>query len=174
MSSWSDLRRRLDPADRRVFAFMHPCLPGGPLVIRHTALMDAPAHSMRQLLGQQAASGTSQAESSHQWPAPRPAALAATHDSAAGGRVAAERQLLQPAELAEAASAHGVPAEPRVAVFYSISSTQPGLSGVDLGNFLIKKVARMVQVRTPTLSSWKGVGAAQLTVPLGPDTSFKA
>ena len=27
----------------------------------------------------------------------------------------------------------------RVAVFYSISSTQPGLSGIDLGNFLIKQ-----------------------------------
>lgn len=150
MSSWSDLRRRLDPADRRVFAFMHPCLPGEPLVILHTALMDAPAHSMRQLLGQQPAAlaGTSQTKSSHQGPLPRPATFTAMQDSAAGSEVAAEGSVVQPAEVAEAASARGVPAGPRVAVFYSISSTQPGLSGVDLGNFLIKKVARMVQVRT--------------------------
>ncbi len=32
-------------------------------------------------------------------------------------------------------------------MFYSISSTQPGLTGVDLGQFLIKKVAEKVKVR---------------------------
>jgi hypothetical protein len=33
-----------------------------------------------------------------------------------------------------------------VAVFYSISSTQPGLAGVDLGHFLISDVAKKVKV----------------------------
>jgi hypothetical protein len=36
--------------------------------------------------------------------------------------------------------------EATTAIFYSISSTQPGISGVDLGNFLIKRVARELQV----------------------------
>jgi hypothetical protein len=30
--------------------------------------------------------------------------------------------------------------DPAAAIFYSINSTQPGLAGVDLGNFLIKRV----------------------------------
>eukprot|EP00798_Chlamydomonas_sp_ICE-L_P016341 gene16341-22536_t len=34
---------------------------------------------------------------------------------------------------------------PEVAVFYSISSTQPGLAGVELGNCLIKRTAEMLQ-----------------------------
>lgn len=33
------------------------------------------------------------------------------------------------------------------AVFYSISSTQAGLQGVELGNYLIKRVVRELQVR---------------------------
>lgn len=34
------------------------------------------------------------------------------------------------------------------AIFYSISSTQAGLQGVELGNYLIKRVVRQLQVRT--------------------------
>lgn len=32
------------------------------------------------------------------------------------------------------------------AIFYSITSTQPGLQGVELGNYLIKRVVRELQV----------------------------
>lgn len=32
------------------------------------------------------------------------------------------------------------------AIFYSISSTQAGLQGVELGNYLIKRVVRQLQV----------------------------
>lgn len=34
------------------------------------------------------------------------------------------------------------------AVFYSISSNQTGLQGVELGNYLIKRVVRELQVNT--------------------------
>ncbi|ETW07285.1 hypothetical protein, variant 1 [Aphanomyces invadans] len=37
-------------------------------------------------------------------------------------------------------------------IFYSISSTQPGLQGVDLGNFLIKQVAKRLQEDLPNIS----------------------
>jgi malonyl-CoA decarboxylase len=35
----------------------------------------------------------------------------------------------------------------KVAVFYSISNCQPGLRGVSMGNFLIKRVAEQLQAR---------------------------
>jgi malonyl-CoA decarboxylase len=38
---------------------------------------------------------------------------------------------------------------PRVAVFYSISNCEPGLRGVSLGNFLIKRVAQELQAEMP-------------------------
>ncbi|KAJ1343011.1 hypothetical protein BSLG_002436 [Batrachochytrium salamandrivorans] len=44
--------------------------------------------------------------------------------------------------------------DPKVAVFYSISSSQKGLSGVDLGNFLIKRVVKEVQINHPSITTF--------------------
>lgn len=44
ISSWDDLRRRIDPEDRRCFAFFHPVLAGEPLIFVEAALtVDIPA-----------------------------------------------------------------------------------------------------------------------------------
>ena len=50
----------------------------------------------------------------------------------------------------EAPTAHGA----RTAVFYSISNCQPGLRGVSLGNFLIKKVADQLHTELPQLKTF--------------------
>ena len=42
----------------------------------------------------------------------------------------------------------------KVAAFYSISNCQPGLRGVNLGNFLIKQVAEQLQVEFPSLKTF--------------------
>ncbi|MGI9524175.1 MAG: malonyl-CoA decarboxylase domain-containing protein, partial [Hyphomicrobiaceae bacterium] len=41
ISGWEDLRRRLEPSDRRCFAFFHPSLVDEPLIFVEVALMDA-------------------------------------------------------------------------------------------------------------------------------------
>ena len=38
IKDWDDLRRRIDPADRRLYAFFHPALPGEPLIFVEVAL----------------------------------------------------------------------------------------------------------------------------------------
>ncbi len=40
ITGWDDLRRRLDPADRRCFAFFHPSLVDEPLIFVEVALMN--------------------------------------------------------------------------------------------------------------------------------------
>ncbi len=55
----------------------------------------------------------------------------------------------QPASVGEMA-----PAKPTTAVFYSISNCQPGLRGVSLGNFLIKKVAQHLANEVPSLKTY--------------------
>jgi malonyl-CoA decarboxylase len=42
----------------------------------------------------------------------------------------------------------------KVAVFYSISNCQPGLRGVSLGNFLIKRVAEVLKAELPQLKTF--------------------
>lgn len=40
----------------------------------------------------------------------------------------------------------------KAGIFYSITSTQRGLQGIDLGNYLIKKVVRQLQAEFPHMT----------------------
>lgn len=40
------------------------------------------------------------------------------------------------------------------AIFYSISSTQKGLQGIDLGNYLIKRVAENLNAEFPFMTEY--------------------
>jgi malonyl-CoA decarboxylase len=50
ITSWDDLRRRIDPEDRRCFAFFHPQLPDEPLIFVEVALVRAPPEAIAPLL----------------------------------------------------------------------------------------------------------------------------
>lgn len=50
INDWDDLRRRLQPADRRCFAFFHPAMPDEPLIFVEVALTDAIPGSIDALL----------------------------------------------------------------------------------------------------------------------------
>lgn len=50
IGTWDDLRRRLQPTDRRCFAFFHPAMPDEPLIFVEVALMDGVPNSIRSVL----------------------------------------------------------------------------------------------------------------------------
>ena len=50
--SWDDLRRRLQPADRRCFAFFHPAMPDEPLIFVEVALTRGIPGSIQMLLAE--------------------------------------------------------------------------------------------------------------------------
>ncbi|MDO6586461.1 malonyl-CoA decarboxylase [Salipiger sp. 1_MG-2023] len=50
--SWSDLRRRLQPTDRRCFAFFHPAMPDEPLIFVEVALTKGIPGSIQRLLAE--------------------------------------------------------------------------------------------------------------------------
>lgn len=52
IDSWADLRRRLEPEDRRCFAFFHPAMPDEPLIFVEVALLDAVPRSIQALLAE--------------------------------------------------------------------------------------------------------------------------
>ena len=54
IQGWDDLRRRLDPADRRCFAFFHPSLVDEPLIFVEVALMGDIPESIGAVLQQEA------------------------------------------------------------------------------------------------------------------------
>ena len=53
IQGWDDLRRRLDPHDRRCFAFFHPSLLDEPLIFVEVALTDEIPESIQAVLGEQ-------------------------------------------------------------------------------------------------------------------------
>ncbi|KAL6542927.1 hypothetical protein OROHE_010447 [Orobanche hederae] len=93
ISNLLDLKRRLG-VGRRCFGYLHPAIPGEPLIFIEVALMKNVARTIQEVL----------------WDDP-------------------------PIPEHEATCA----------LFYSISSTQPGLSGINLGKFLIKRVIDVVR-----------------------------
>jgi malonyl-CoA decarboxylase len=50
IDSWDDLRRRLQPEDRRCFAFFHPSMPDEPLIFVQVALTDSISDSIQTIL----------------------------------------------------------------------------------------------------------------------------
>jgi len=53
ISDWSDLKRRLDPVDRRCFAFFHPALMDDPLIFVEVALSQDIPTSIQELLSEE-------------------------------------------------------------------------------------------------------------------------
>ncbi len=52
IQGWDDLRRRLDPTDRRLFAFFHPSMIDEPLIFVEVALMGETAGSIQTVLSE--------------------------------------------------------------------------------------------------------------------------
>lgn len=50
IDSWDDLRRRLQPSDRRCFGFFHPAMPDEPLIFVEVALTKGVPNSIQTLL----------------------------------------------------------------------------------------------------------------------------
>ena len=50
IDSWDDLRRRLQPSDRRCFGFFHPAMPDEPLIFVEVALTKGIPSSVQKLL----------------------------------------------------------------------------------------------------------------------------
>lgn len=53
IQSWDDLRRRLQPEDRRCFGFFHPAMPNEPLIFVEVALTVGVPNSVQGLLADQ-------------------------------------------------------------------------------------------------------------------------
>lgn len=102
ISNLLDLKRRLG-VGRRCFGYLHPAIPGEPLIFIEVALLKTVAQTIQEVL----------------WDDP---------------------PILE----------H----EATCALFYSISSTQPGLAGINLGKFLIKRVITLVKREMPQISTF--------------------
>ena len=63
IESWSELRRRLEPADRYCYAFFHPSMEDEPLVFVEVALTDEIPHGIGEILQRDGDSGAPESAS---------------------------------------------------------------------------------------------------------------
>lgn len=52
IDDWGDLRRRVEPADRRCYAFFHPAMPDDPLIFVEVALVRGIPNSVQAILAE--------------------------------------------------------------------------------------------------------------------------
>ena len=52
IDDWDDLRRRVEPADRRCYAFFHPAMPDDPLIFVEVALVKGIPKSVQAILAE--------------------------------------------------------------------------------------------------------------------------
>lgn len=183
INDWIDLKNRLG-LYRRCYMFGHSCLPGEPLVILHVALVPTISSSIQEIIqktSNQAASslsksgafsGTASTSAANSNPFALPFSLSnlsqastlsplqsSTQGSSTVNHIKQDQSTksLNPS-LFSSLSPDNVrlenPKNIEAAIFYSISSTQKGLNGIDLGNQLIKKVAAELKSEFPSMNQF--------------------
>ncbi|GBF91536.1 hypothetical protein Rsub_04276 [Raphidocelis subcapitata] len=168
----SDLRRRMTGAGR-CYALLHPALPGDePLVVLQVAFCDAVPASMGSILGGGSRGGGGDGRSgggdasgggANGGDGSRRGSSASGSDGS--GSSDGTRGSSGSGGGGGGASSSGGSA---VACFYSIKSTQPGLSGLDLGRTTILRAARELA------GAARAGGAALRLVTLSPLPGFAA
>ncbi|MEL7117602.1 MAG: malonyl-CoA decarboxylase, partial [Pseudomonadota bacterium] len=53
INDWDDLRRRVEPSDRRCFAYFHPCMPDDPLIFVEVALTHGTPNTIASVLAEE-------------------------------------------------------------------------------------------------------------------------
>ncbi|KAL8575344.1 hypothetical protein ACOMHN_048637 [Nucella lapillus] len=129
--SWTDLKQRVG-SYRRCYAFTHHCMPREPVVVLHTALTSEISDNIHEIIH-------------------TPRFRASTAESPS------ELSTAQHPENPHRHEEEEDPAQITTAVFYSITSTQKGLQGVELGNYLIKSVVRRLQSEFPHLAQFSSL-----------------
>nr|KAG5708897.1 hypothetical protein BaRGS_009306 [Batillaria attramentaria] len=125
--SWRDLRQRVG-SYRRCYTFTHNSMPREPVVVLHTALTSEISSNIHSIIHNPRFRAVTQASEDSQ----------------------PNNSSVEPFEEED-------PAQITTAVFYSITSTHRGLQGVEMGNYLIKRVVRELQSEFPHLSQFSSL-----------------
>jgi len=128
--SWADLKQRVGPY-RRCFIFTHSSMPRDPVMVLNTYLSDSITRNLDEIISR----------------SKRPVVTDRSPLAATADFPPDESPLMKSQRYSEED-----PKSIQAAVFYSISNTQAGLKGVDLGHYLIKNACKVLQQEFPHLS----------------------
>lgn len=155
VGGWAELKARLGRG-RRVFVATHPCLEHDPLAAVYIRLGHRIPRSIQEVMHDQE-HGERECDAADADQRTIDAAPHADGRHAAtitSGRKDGEEEKGTPESARFSPPAAFVSTEPyTVATFYSISSMQPGLAGIDLGHQLILRAASALRAEHPSLDT---------------------
>lgn len=132
--NWTDLKARVGPY-RRCFVYTHRSMPGEPIVVLHVALTNDISASISTVVKHHRQ--VKRAQTVDVETLPPPPSFDNMAEATSRGSVGAEDPTLC-----------------TTAIFYSITSTQTGLQGIDLGNSLIKQAVKKLKEEFPAMSQF--------------------
>ncbi|KAH9499087.1 hypothetical protein Btru_006653 [Bulinus truncatus] len=146
VKNWEDIKRRVGPY-RRCYIFTHSSMPGEPVVVLHTALTQEISSSIQGIL---------------QNPRLRYSSIADDQTFGKGSELLSGRDENKSKSVdfdnnPNLNSDNEDPSLVKAAIFYSITSTQTGLQGIDLGYYLIKSVVSKLKSEFPDLSQFSSL-----------------
>ncbi|XP_012944699.1 malonyl-CoA decarboxylase, mitochondrial isoform X2 [Aplysia californica] len=154
-----DIKRRLGPY-RRCYIFTHNSMPREPVVVLHTALMSEIAASIHSIIlsPRYRSLYTEGYPDFYSVETRSPPGLPLTPTNPE------PQEPMQGASVPSSSFSASLldedkedPTQISCAVFYSITSTQKGLHGVEMGNYLIKSVVRKLQEEFPHLQKFSSL-----------------
>ncbi|XP_059141347.1 malonyl-CoA decarboxylase, mitochondrial-like [Physella acuta] len=154
--TWEDIKRRVGPY-RRCYIFTHNSMPREPVVVLHTALTSEISSSIHSIIMNarfRPSQATEAADNSVElfsgnFLSPR-STTPATPTSPTVSSILTQTKPFIEDEKEDLSQI-------KCAVFYSITSTQKGLQGVEMGNYLIKSVVRKLQEEFPHLQQFSSL-----------------
>ena len=126
MRNWTDLKSRVGPY-RRCFVYTHRSMPGEPIVVLHVALTRGIPDKIASVVKHHRMVKRFSVD-----------ALGGGGGAHAGGSSASGG--VEDASTCDSA------------IFYSITSTQTGLQGIELGTYLIKQAVKRLKDELPSVS----------------------
>ncbi|CAG5127514.1 unnamed protein product [Candidula unifasciata] len=156
IKTWEDIKRRVG-SYRRCYIFTHNSMPREPVVVLHTALTNEISSSIHSIIlnarfrpslssdvGDSVPDFYTLDAPSPSTAPPTPSTPNSTFQSLASLSSCPDEEKEDPAQIT-------------CAVFYSITSTQKGLQGIEMGNYLIKSVVRKLQEEFPHLQQFSSL-----------------
>ncbi|XP_055889081.1 malonyl-CoA decarboxylase, mitochondrial-like isoform X2 [Biomphalaria glabrata] len=145
VKNWEDIKRRVGPY-RRCYIFTHSSMPREPVVVLHTALTQEISSSIQGILRNVRLRYSSIADDQ---------TIGKGLEYFSGLDEKNVRQ--SDSDNMNFNSDTEDPELVKAAIFYSITSTQKGLQGIDLGYYLIKSVVSKLKSEFPDLSQFSSL-----------------
>ncbi|KAK3734894.1 hypothetical protein RRG08_038919 [Elysia crispata] len=163
IKTWFDIKQRVGPY-RRCYIFTHNSMPREPVVVLHTALTREISSSIQSIIQDprlqpsfSPLSGEEKSPDSSEMESYKTAIRDSLPLSPPMSPDSTDPRAVTLEKMPTAGEEQEDPSQVQCAIFYSITSTQKGLQGIEMGNYLIKAVVKKLQEEFPHLRQFSSL-----------------